>query len=53
MPGGYVVQGKCPIFKTGILDIVDIPHKVSEEVLEEEVLKIFEKLGCDISPDHV
>ena len=30
-----------------------ITHKVSGEVLEEEVLKIFEKLGSDISPDHI
>ena len=34
------------------LDIVGIPHEVSEEVLEEKVLKIFGKLGCDISPDR-
>ena len=35
------------------LDIVGIPHEVSGEVLEENVLKIFEKLGCDISPDRI
>ena len=35
------------------LDIVGIPHEVSEEVLEEKVLKIFGKLGCNISPDRI
>ena len=30
-----------------------IPHEVSGEVLEEKVLKIFAKLGCDISPDRI
>ena len=35
------------------LDIVGIPHEVSEEVLEEKVLKIFGKLGCDISPGRI
>ena len=35
------------------LDIVGIPRKVSEEVLEEKVLKISGKLGCDISPDRI
>ena len=35
------------------LDIVGIPHEVSVEVLEEKVLKIFGKLGCDISPDRI
>ena len=35
------------------LDIVGIPHEVSGEGLEEKVLKIFGKLGCDISPDCI
>ena len=35
------------------LDIMGIPHEVSGEVLEEKVLKIFGKLGCDISPDRI
>ena len=35
------------------LDIVGIPREVSGEVLEEKVLNIFGKLGCDISPDHI
>ena len=35
------------------LDIVGIPHEVSREVLKEKVLKIFGKLGCDISPDGI
>ena len=35
------------------LDIVGIPHEVSREVLKEKVLKIFGKLGCDISPDRI
>ena len=34
------------------LDIMGIPHEVSGEVLDEKVLKIFRKIGCDISPDH-
>ena len=29
-----------------------IPQEVSGEVLQENVLKIFGKLGCDISPDR-
>ena len=35
------------------LDIVGIPCKVSWEALEKKVLKIFGKLGCDISPDRI
>ena len=35
------------------LDIVGIPREVSGEVLEEKVLNIFGKLGCDISPDRI
>ena len=35
------------------LDIVGIPREVSEEVLEGKFLKIFGKLGCDISPDRI
>ena len=35
------------------LDIVGVPDEVSGEVLEEKVLKIFGKLGCDISPDRI
>ena len=35
------------------LDIVGIPREMSGEVLEEKVLKIFGKLGCDISPDSI
>ena len=34
------------------LDIVGIP-RLSGVVLEEKVLKIFGKLGCDISPDRI
>ena len=30
-----------------------IPREVSGEVLEEKVLNIFGKLGCDISPDPI
>ena len=37
----------------GYLDIVGIPHEVSGEVLEEELLNIFDKIGCSISPDHI
>ena len=35
------------------LNIVGIPREVSGEVLEEKVLKIFGKVGCDISPDRI
>ena len=35
------------------LDIVDIPREVSGEVLEEKVLNILGKRGCDISPDRI
>ena len=35
------------------LDIVGIPPEVSEEVLEETVSNIFDKIGCRISPDHI
>ena len=35
------------------LDVVGIPREVSGEVLEEKVLNIFGKLGCDISPDCI
>ena len=35
------------------LGIVDIPREVSDEVLEEKVLNIFDKIGCSISPDHI
>ena len=33
------------------LDIMNIPREVSGEALEETVLKIFRKLGCNISSD--
>ena len=35
------------------LDIVGIPPEVSGEVLEEKVLNIFGKLGCDIFSDSI
>ena len=35
------------------LDIAGIPREVSGDLLEEKVLNIFGKLGCDISPDHI
>ena len=35
------------------LNIVGIPREVSGDVLEEKVLNIFGKLGCDISPDRI
>ena len=35
------------------LDIVGIPREVSGEVLEEKVLDIFDKIGCNISPDNI
>ena len=35
------------------LDIVGIPREVFGEVLEQNVLKVFGKLGCDISPYRI
>ena len=35
------------------LYIVSIPREVSGEVLEEKVLNIFDKIGCNISPDNI
>ena len=35
------------------LNIVGIPREVSGEVLKENVLNIFDKIGCSISPDHI
>ena len=35
------------------LDIAGIPREVSGKVLEEKVLKVFAKHGCDISPDRI
>ena len=35
------------------LDIEDIPHEDSGEVVEEKVLNIFDKIGCSISLDHI
>ena len=35
------------------LDIVGIPREVSGEVLEEKVMNIFDKIGCNISPDNI
>ena len=35
------------------LDTVGVPREESGEVLEEKVLNIFGKLGCDISPDRI
>ena len=34
-------------------DIAGIPHEIFKKVLEERVLKIFGKPGCDISPDRI
>ena len=35
------------------LNILGIPREVSGEVLKENVLNIFDKIGCSISPDHI
>ena len=35
------------------LDIVGIPREVFGEVLEQNVLKVFGKLGCDVSPYRI
>ena len=45
--------GNAQYSRREYLDIMSIPRKVSEEVLEEKVLKIFENLRCDISPDCI
>ena len=43
--------GKCQ--DENVLILWGIPHEVSGEVLEKKFLKIFGKLGWDISPDHI
>ena len=35
------------------LDVVGIPREVSGEVLEEKVLKLLGKRGCNISPERI
>ena len=30
-----------------------VPRKVSGEVLDDKILNIFGKIGCDISPDRI
>ena len=35
------------------LDIIGIPSEVEADVLEEEVVNIFEKLGCNIPPNRM
>ena len=45
--------GNAQYSRRECLDIVAIPHEVSGEVVKEEVLNIFGKFGCDISPDHI
>ena len=39
--------------RRGCLDIVGILGNVSGEKLEETVLNIFDKIGCNISPDNI
>ena len=35
------------------LDIIGIPSEVEPDVSEEKVVNIFEKLGCNISSNHI
>ena len=35
------------------LELVSVPHSVSDGDLEEKVLKIFEKVGCPIEGNHI
>ena len=35
------------------LDIVGIPNEVEADALDEKVVNIFEKLGCNISTEHI
>ena len=35
------------------LDVVGIPSEVGADVLEEKVLNIFDKFGCDIPPEEI
>ena len=35
------------------LDIIGIPSEVEPDVLEEKVVNIFEKLGCNIPSNHI
>ena len=35
------------------LDVIGIPSKVGADILEEKVLSIFRKLGCDIPPERI
>ena len=46
-------MGKSQYLRWECLDTVVILREVPGEILEENVLKIFRKLGCDISSDHI
>lgn len=35
------------------LDIIGIPNEIEGNILEENVVQIFEKLGCNISPKSI
>ena len=35
------------------LDITGIPSEVEPDVLEEKLVNIFEKLGCNITSNHI
>ena len=39
-------RGEC-------LDVIDIPSEEDADILEEKVLSIFGKLGCDIPPERI
>ena len=43
--------GEWPVFKQ-CLDILGIPSEVKNETLEENVVGIFDKLGCSIDTDR-
>ena len=40
-------------YKRECLELVGVPRSVSDENLEEKVLKIFEKVGCPIEGNNI
>ena len=45
--------GKCPIFEDRVLEVAGIPESVKQNELEDKVLRIFKKVGCDIPSDNI
>ena len=44
---------KRTVFQTECLDIVGIPSQVEVDALDEKVVAIFEKLGCNIPTERM